>query len=70
MKHTKTNIIKLLNAMAESAYQTAKLNEREGDKEYVDGLKRRSWTISEMIAIISDASYFNELYDIYSSLIK
>lgn len=62
MKHTKNNCITLLKVMEETAHSIAHNTTYKGLKE---DMFRKSMELQNVIAILTDKEYFNDLCDIY-----
>lgn len=65
MKHTKANVIKVLQAMSDNEWALAQYYEAENDEENRKRCVARMCEIDSVINLITDTEHFNAMCEIY-----
>ena len=65
LKHTKANVIKVLEAQKEVAYRLYKNAKERGDTKRADDYRKECYRIDSCIFLLTDKKYFQEIAEIY-----
>ena len=65
MKNTKSNVIRVIKAMADNKYQVMEVANHFNEKEMARDTLREIMILEDVLQLFADTDYFNKIADIY-----